>query len=298
VLSLVSTSLDQDLPRPPKVLKTKVYSYLLRLPRVSRAVHAIPLHTDLGPVFLVPRKPRTRRRLPKQVFDRLEAGRSRNEPYHYTAGDVRAIAAHVSRPPTPISQLEADLQQLSAARDHAPLSTKREACLAFRKNQAERREQLAAVQTQRAQQERQTLEERLARPSLTERIGEQTYTPIAPKPIIIDFTKTTTTNLIGIFKPKITTTALCLKPIIELEEHWSSATSDQRRTFESLADKIQSFGFDLETCAPAVTRVQWQSLDWGLKEIGKVSFAGLWRNYKEVLCRLVQISKQGYFNWL
>jgi hypothetical protein len=101
----------------------------------------------------VPREPRTRRRLPKEVFDRLEAGRSRNEPYRYTTGDVRAIAAHVSRPPTPVSQLEADLQQLSAARDHAPLPTKREARLAFRKNQAKHREQLAAVRTQRAQQE-------------------------------------------------------------------------------------------------------------------------------------------------
>jgi hypothetical protein len=246
----------------------------------------------------VPRKPRTRRRLPKEVFNRLEAGCSRNEPYRYTTGDIRAIATHVSRPPAPVSQLEADLQQLSAARNHAPLPTKREARLAFRKNQAECREQLAVVWTQRTQQERQTLKERLACPSLAEQIGEQTYTPIALKPIIIDFTKTTTADLIGIFKPKITATALRLKPIIELEEHWSNATSNQRRAFESLADKIQSFGFDLEACAPAVTRTQWQSLDWGLKEVGKVSFAGLRHNYKEILCRLVQISKQGYFDWL
>jgi hypothetical protein len=246
----------------------------------------------------VPRKPHTHRCLLKEVFNRLEAGRSRNEPYHYTTRDVRAIAAHVSRPPVPVSQLEADLQQLSAARDHVPLPTKREARLAFRKHQAEHREQLTAVQTQRAQQERQTLEERLARPSLAEQIGEQTYTPIALKSIVIDFTKTTTADLIGIFKPKITATALCLKPIIELEEHWSDATPDQRRAFKSLADKIQSFGFDLEACAPTITLIQWQSLDWGLKEVGKVSFAGLRRNYKEVLSRLVQISEQGYFNWL
>jgi hypothetical protein len=186
----------------------------------------------------VPRKPRIRRRLSKEVFNHLEAGCLRNEPYHYTTGDVQAIAAHVLRPSAPVSQPKADLQQLSAACDHAPLPTKREARLAFRKHQAERREQLAAVQTQRAQQERQMLEERLARPSLAERIGEQTYTPIAPKPIVIDFMKTTTTNLIRIFKPKITATALCLKPIIKLEEHWSSATPDQRRAFESLADKI------------------------------------------------------------
>jgi hypothetical protein len=156
----------------------------------------------------VPHEPCTRRCLPKQVFDRLEAGRSQNKPYHYTTGDVRAIATHVSRPPIPVSQLGADLQQLSAARDHAPLSTKHEARLAFRKNQAERREQLAAVRTQRTQQERWTLEECLACPSLAERIGEQMYTPIAPKPIVINFTKTTTADLIGIFKPKITATAL------------------------------------------------------------------------------------------
>jgi hypothetical protein len=244
------------------------------------------------------RKPRTRRRLPKQVFDCLEAGCSRNEPYHYTSGDVRAIAAHVLHPPAPVSQLEADLQQLSAVRDHAPLPTKREARLAFRKNQAERREQLAAIWDQRAQQERRMLKEHLARPSLAKRIGEQTYTPIAPKPIVIDFTKTTTADLIGIFKPKITATALRLKPIVELEEHWSNATPDQRHAFESLADKIQSFGFDLESRAPAVTCAQWQSLDWGLKEVGKVSFAGLRRNYKDILSRLVQISGQGYFDWL
>jgi hypothetical protein len=60
------------------------------------------------------------------------------------------------------------------------------------------------------------LEEHLACPSLAEQISEQTYTPIVPKLIIIDFTKTTTANLIGIFKLKITTTALRLKPIIEL----------------------------------------------------------------------------------
>jgi hypothetical protein len=246
----------------------------------------------------VPRKPRTCRRLPKEVFDHLEAGRSWNKPYRYTTGDIRAIAAHVSHPPAPVSQLEADLQQLSAARDHAPLPTKREARLAFQKNQAKRRKQLATVWSQRAQQEQRTLEERLARPSLAEHISEQTYTFIAPKPIVIDFTKTTTTDLIGIFKPKITATALRLKPIIELEEHWSNATPNKCRTFESLADKIQSFGFDLEARAPTVTRAQWQSLDWGLKEVGKVSFAGLRRNYREVLSRLVQISEQGYFDWL
>jgi hypothetical protein len=77
------------------------------------------------------REPCIRQHLPKEVFDRLKAGRSRNKLYCYTTGDVWAIATHVSCPPAPVSQLEADLQQLSAARDHAPLPTKREAHLAF-----------------------------------------------------------------------------------------------------------------------------------------------------------------------
>jgi hypothetical protein len=98
------------------------------------------------------------------------------------------------------------------------------------------------------------------------------YTLITPKPIIIDFIKTTTTDLIRIFKPKITTTALCLKPIIELKEHWSAATSDQRRAFKSLTD---NFGFNLKARVPAVTLVQWQSFDLGLKKVGKVLFARL-----------------------
>jgi hypothetical protein len=99
------------------------------------------------------------------------------------------------------------------------------------------------------------LEERLAHLSLAKQIGEQTYTPIASKPIVIDFIKTTTADLIRIFKPKITATALCLKPIIKLEEHWSAATPNQCCAFESLADKIQSFGFNLKACAPTVTRI-------------------------------------------
>jgi hypothetical protein len=242
---------------------------------VSRAIHIVPPHTDLRSVFLVPHKSRTCWRLPKEVFDHFEASHLWNEPYCYTTRDIRAIAAHVLCSPTSVSQLEADLQQLSTMCNHVPLSTKCKACLAFQKHQAERHEQLTAVQTQRAQQKRQMLEERLACPSLAKRIGEQTYTPIALKSIVIDFMKTTTANFIRIFKPKITATALCLKPIIELEKHWSSTTPDQRRIFESLANKIQSFGFDLEARTPTITRVQWQSLDWGLKEVRKVLFAGL-----------------------
>jgi hypothetical protein len=63
-------------------------------------------------------------------------------------------------------------------------------------------------------------------------------------------------------------------------------------------DKIQSFSIDLEIHTPTVICVQWQSLDWGLKEVEKVLFAGLWHNYKDILSRLVQISEQGYFDWL
>jgi hypothetical protein len=105
------------------------------------------------------------------------------------------------------------------------------------------------------------LEEHLVRLFFAKQISEQTYTFIALKPIVIDFTKTTTTNLIGIFKLKITTTALCLKLIIKLEEHWSATAPDQHHTSKSLVDKIQSFSFDLEAHMPAVTCAQWQGLD-------------------------------------
>lgn len=265
----------------------------------------VPLHTCTAArsqsyPFLVPCKPRVRRRLPQQVFDHLEAGRSRNEPYHYTSGDVQAIATHVSCL-AHVDQLQADLNNLSTARNHAPLPTRHprhEARIAFQKHRAELKDELQTIRTQREQQNGRTLEERLARPKLADCITEPTYTPIAPKPIVIDFNRVNAKDLIGIFKPEIATTVTRLKPIIELADHWENATSDQRRTFESLTDKIQSFGFDLEQRAPAVTHAQWQSLDWGLKEIGKVSFVGLCRNYQSVLSRLVVLSGQGYFEWL
>lgn len=248
----------------------------------------MPLHTCTAArshsyLFVVLREPRVRRRLPQQVFDRIEAGRLRNEPYRYTSGDIRAIATHVSRP--------------AVAEPIDPRVQKHRECLEWRRQYQLGQEGTAVRRAEHDQQQR-TLEERLSRPKLADRITEPTYTPIAPKPIVIDFARVNTADLIGIFKPKIATTITRLKPIIELADHWENATPDQRRAFESLADKIQSFGFDLEQRAPAITRAQWQSLDWGLKEIGKVSFVGLRRNYQSVLSRLVVLSGQGYFEWL
>lgn len=131
-------------------------------------------------------KPHVRRRLPQQVFDCLEASRLRNKPYHYTFGDVRAIAAHVSRL-THVDQLQTYLNNLSAARNHVPLPTRHEAQLAFRKHRAELNDELQTVRTQWEQQHRRTLEERLACPKLADCITEPTYIPITLKPIIIDF---------------------------------------------------------------------------------------------------------------
>ena len=50
--------------------------------------------------------------------------------------------------------------------------------------------------------------------------------------------------------------------------------------------------------APTIVAAQWQSLDWGLKEIGKISFGGIQRNYETVLRRVVEVVNNGYFEFL
>ena len=90
----------------------------------------------------MPRDANVRRTLPNAVFERLEEGRRSNKPYSYTDADVRAIARFVSQPVNNFNQLEVDLANSSKARGGAPLPTKHEARLAWRKKHAQDKEDL------------------------------------------------------------------------------------------------------------------------------------------------------------
>ena len=137
----------------------------------------------------MPRDANVRRTLPNAVFDRLEEGRRNNKPYSYTDADVRAIARFVSQPVNNFSQLEVDLANSSKARGGAPLPTKHEARLAWRKKHAQDKEDLRRRIAEH--DAKKSLEERLAPRPLSERIAPRpaTYTPVVRKPVLIDFAK-------------------------------------------------------------------------------------------------------------
>lgn len=94
------------------------------------------------------------------------------------------------------------------------------------------------------------LEERLSRPKLADRITEPTYMPITPKPIVIDFARVNTADLIGIFKLKIATTITCLKPIIELGDHWENATPANAAPSSSLRTRSKALALTSNSVLP------------------------------------------------
>ena len=108
----------------------------------------------------MPRDANVRRSLLKAVFDRLEEGRRNDKPYTYTDADVCAIARFVSQPVANFNQLEVDLANSSKARGGAPLPTKHEARLAWRKKHAPDKEDLRRRIAER--DAKKSLEEHLA----------------------------------------------------------------------------------------------------------------------------------------
>ena len=118
------------------------------------------------------------------------------------------------------------------------------------------------------------------------------------KPVLIDFAKHSDKDQIGIFRSKIEATAKRLTPIVELIEEFPDAPRDHIRKFKHFLERLLDLRDALDERAPTIVAAQWQSLDWGLKEIGKISFGGIRRNYETVLRRVVEVVDNGYFEFL
>ena len=103
---------------------------------------------------------------------------------------------------------------------------------------------------------------------------------------------------IGIFHPKIEATAKRLTSIVELIKEFPDAPKDHIRKFKHFLERLLDLRDALDERAPTIVAAQWQSLDWGLKEIGKISFGGIRRNYETVLRRVVEVVDNGYFEFL
>lgn len=243
------------------------------MPREQRA--NIPLHRDLNRVDR--REPTLRRHLPQQVFTQLERERAQGTPHRYTTREVQAIVNFVSQQPQP-----------GRALPNIDYNAIHQNNRAARRSQAE-----FAAQRDREQQQRQLASS--SKPTLAARITEPTHTPIAPKPVHIDFAKHTTQDLIGIYLPKFQAVLKRFKPFDELEQFLDAPIDDQR-AINRLRDRITELHQNLDANASVTTHQEWQRWEYGLKSIGEVSFKNLRANFRKVLKELVAIERFGYFN--
>jgi hypothetical protein len=136
----------------------------------------------------VPREPSVRRSLPSAVEQTLNAHRQAGQPYRYTDADVRAIACFVSAPVS-FDQRAVDLALIEQARG-GPRPTKRENRLTFRQQLKETRARRAA-NAEHEEAHKKSLAARLKVPlaNCLAPAASTSATPIAPKPILIDFKK-------------------------------------------------------------------------------------------------------------
>ena len=248
--------------------------------------HSLPPrpHKDLNAVR---RDPRVNRALPQTVFDVLAARRNTGNPYRYTTADVAAIASFVSSPIVvdPRSHNWPTEDQFACHRAKAGRFVER--------TRAEKAKSLAE------RLEQPSLLERIERKRLIDRIAAAppTAAPIAPKPVLIDFKKQTTSDLVAIFTPRRNSIALRLSAITEVHDH-TSVTLDSGNWADTqrLIDQIDKL--DLNTRADTITTEQWKALEFGFKAIGQVSFKGLRSNFPKTVASLAGIYRSNYFDWI
>lgn len=134
-----------------------------------------------------------------------------------------------------------------------------------------------------------TLEQRLAA------IPPPTYTPITPKPVLLNFEKLTTADLTRIFAPKFAAT---LKRFDVFETFQFSEEIDVNlvNDVNKLIERITHLQRSLKDTACTRVKEEWQSWNYGLKEIGSISFKGLRKNQAQIVKALSAVYRTNYFD--
>ena len=237
-------------------------AFILEVPRASKSL------------------PRLNRELPQEVFDHIHTRREAGHPYRYTTKDVRAILRYVNDKPEPARPsffTEADLARFNRTRRSA-------------RNYGER---IAAERIQN----RPSLADRIEKPRLADRISEGTNAaPAAPSPII-DFEHKSVDRIIAIFIPKIRATLRRLAIVVKLER-FELLPNDIRLPVQNFVDALDRFYNVLGSYHSIVNRAEWQALNYGLIEIGKISFKNLRQRHDEITLDISRVIRGGYFSIL
>jgi hypothetical protein len=248
--------------------------------------------------FAVPREPPICRSLPSAVEQTLDAHRQAGQPYRYTDADVRAIARFVSAPIS-FDQRAVDLALIEQARG-GPHPTKCENRLAFRR-QLEETRACRTANAERKEAHKKSLAARLEVP-LADRLtpaASTSATPIALKPILIDFKKVQGEDRIKVFQPKIRATIKRLTPLVELFDQFSDRVDISKfHQLERFLDRLLDLQDHLSERAHTISLDQWQRLDFNLHQFGKIPFTSLRRRYPDVLKEVVLVLDNTALDWL
>ncbi|EKM49184.1 uncharacterized protein PHACADRAFT_201922 [Phanerochaete carnosa HHB-10118-sp] len=207
------------------------------------------------------RHPRLRRTLPEAVFDQLSREREAGALHQYTTTELCAVVRHVSTlllPSTALPTINWDTVEQAKLAAH-------DDCQHFRAQ----RDQANARQNAHASASS-------SRPLADRLTATPTYTPIAPKPVTINFARYLAADLARIFAPKFAATLKRFN-VLETLDCPNVLANDISVVFK-LHDRLAHLDCTLKDVSRVISIEEWNHWDSGLKQIGGISFKGLWCN--------------------
>ena len=133
--------------------------------------------------------------------------------------------------------------------------------------------------------------------TITDRIAAlppPTHEPISPKPVLLNFDKLTSTDLCNIFTSKFEATLKRLE-VFETFEFSDEVNKDHIKNLRLLIDRLTHFKRSLKDTCKVRSREEYQAWDFGLKQIGNISFKRLRKNQVYIVYSLSDVFRQGYF---
>ena len=154
------------------------------------------------------------------------------------------------------------------------------------------------TKTARLQERDRILADSSAR-TLLKRLAEHppTYTPIASKVIVIDIDKHTSADLARIYAPKFDVVLKRLEVFETFDFDDDIRTVvDHVKNLQALIKRLQHIKCGLVDRCSYIEYRQWKGYEADCKEIGGISFKGLWRNRVRIVKALSAVYVNGYFN--
>jgi hypothetical protein len=99
--------------------------------------------------------------------------------------------------------------------------------------------------------------------------------------------------LCGIFRPRLRASLTRLSALKEIEA-FDDSLVPHRLAYERLVDKLTRLEATLEE--HVFIHRDWRQVEFGLKEIGKISFKQLRKRYAAVLADVARVYNTGYFD--